>query len=119
MASKRGFERALWFNVTSAAESQPKELFLGAGSGVKDWNPEMGAIIAVKGGKEMDSNGSKIGLFDWKSLLRTIEEHSKTSKVVNAHIISHNFADKALPASKHTLEGVDFKWTPDAQASQG
>ena len=75
MASKRGSERALWFNVTSAAESQPKELFLGAGLEVKGWNQEMVAIIAVKGGKEMDSSGSKIGLFDWKRLLRTIEEH--------------------------------------------
>ena len=63
----------------------------------------MGVIIAVKGGKEMDSNGSKIGLFDWKSLLRTVEEHSKTSEVVNAHINGHNFADKALPASTRTL----------------
>ena len=75
MASKRGSERALWFNVTSAAESQPKELFLGAGLEVKGWNQEMVAIIAVKGGKEMDSSGSKIGLFDWKRLLRTVEGH--------------------------------------------
>ena len=119
MASKRGSEIALWFDVTFAAESQPKDLFLGVGLGVRGWNPEMGAIIAVKGGKEMDSNGSKIGLFDWKRLLRTVEEHWRTSEVLTMDTVSHNFVDKALLTSAHTLKEDDFKWTPDAQASLG